>query len=156
MKKLISVVSFLGIIILLTWKSNYLFAASTTASALATVIQAIAIVKTADLNFGTASVGDVAKVILPADASAAVFNITGQPNTAFTIQLPATAVTMTTGIGGANRTISVSTFTSTPATTSTLSATGTATLRVGATRAALPATQIAGAYTATFTVSVIY
>lgn len=156
MKTFFKVTTILGLVVFTAWKSNYLFAASTTANAVATVIQAIAIVKAQDLNFGTASIGDAAKVILPANATAAVFNITGQPNTAFTIQLPAAAISMVTGIGGAGRTISVSTFTSSPAKTSTLSGTGTATLRVGATRAALPTTQIAGAYTAAFTVSVIY
>ena len=144
------------LLLLVVFRSEIASAASTTANAVATVIQAIAIAKTQDLNFGTASVGSVAKVVAPADATAAVFNVTGQPNTAFTIQLPAAAISMVTGGGGANRTISVGTFTSTPALTGTLSGAGAATLRVGATRAALPATQIAGAYTASFTVSVIY
>lgn len=139
------------------FKMEFTEAASVVASANTTVITAIAITNTAPLNFGTkAAPGDAALTVLPADAGAAVFNITGQANQPFTIQIPAAPITMITGIGGANRTISVSTFTSTPSGSSTLSGTGTATLRVGATRAALPATQITGTYTATFTVSVIY
>ncbi len=156
MKNLLKATAILGTLLFFAWKSNFLFAASTTANAITTIIQAIAISKVSDLNFGFGAIGDAAKVILPANAAAAVFNITGQPNQAFTIQLPTTTVTMITGAGGAGRTINVTTFTSTPASTSTLSGTGTATLRVGATRAAIPTGQIAGAYTAIFTVSVIY
>jgi hypothetical protein len=132
--------------------------ASTTATATMNVIAAIAITNASNMVFPNAAVGDPAFILPPGaaeNANNASFNITGNPSTPFTIQLPATA-TMITGAGGANRTILVNAFTSTPATTGTLSAGGTAKLYVGATRAALPATQITGAYTATFTVTVIY
>lgn len=136
------------------------YAASTTANATATVIAAIAITKTADLAFGTAPQSDPAKVILPASVSAASFTVTGAPNTAYTVTLPADGtVTMITGTGAvANQKIAVNTFTSTPAAGANgmLSAAGTQTLKVGATRAALLATQVVGSYTAAFTVNVVY
>lgn len=134
--------------------------ASTTANATATVIASIGITKVSDLVFGSGAPGDAALVV-PAgtaeNASNASFNVTGQANTAYTITLP-TSVTMITGTGGTNRTIVVNTFTSTPAAGANglLSAGGAQTLFVGATRAALGASQIAGAYTAAFTVTVAY
>lgn len=133
-------------------------AASATATSTITVMAAMGITTVSNLVFPNAAAGDAAYV-LPAgaaeNANNASFNVTGNANTPFTIQLP-TTVTMITGAGGANQTILVNAFTSTPATTGTLSAAGTATLFVGASRAALPAAQVAGAYTANFTVTVIY
>lgn len=148
--------SFFILTIFFLGKSAY--GASATANSTMTVIAAIAITSVSNLVFPNAAAGDVSAMVPPGvaeNANNASFNVTGEPNTPFTIQLP-TSVTMTTGVGGVNRTILVNSFASTPATTGTLSATGTSTLFVGASRAALPTTQIPGAYTASFNVTVIY
>ncbi len=63
---------------------------------------------------------------------------------------------MTTGAGGTNQTIAVGTFTSFPSANGTLSNSGSQTLLVGATRAALSASQTPGTYTGTYTVTVVY
>jgi hypothetical protein len=131
---------------------------STTANATATVIASITIVKASDLVFGNASPGDGAKPVAPGsveNAENASFTVSGQPNTAYTITLPASA-TMATGAGGVNQTIAVSAFTSFPANTGTIGAGGSQLLLVGATRAAIGAAQVAGAYSGSFTVQVAY
>src|SRR5471032_2269351 len=120
--------------------------ATTSASAKANIISPITIVKVvgADLNFGDVvpggTVGTV--VVTPAAArtstggvslgnaaavTAAAFNIGGANNATYTITLPASSVNITSGAN----TMTVDTFTSTPVTTGTLSATGTQTLNVG-------------------------
>lgn len=132
-------------------------AASTTANALQTVVAAIQIVKVADLNFGSAPQGDPLKLVAP--AAGADFTVSGAASTAYTISLPADAtVIMQTAGGGLYKDIPVNSFVSTPAAGANgmLGAGGTQTLRVGATRAALDASQVLGAYTASFTVDVIY
>lgn len=149
MKKHLSLIIIFGIV---SQNVNAASTASTTANATCTVIANITIAKTADLLFGVSSQNDLAKTILNTAPEAASFNITGQPNQAFTITIPTTAINM---VNGAN-TISVSTFTSNPTATSTLSATGSSILKVGATRAALTATQATGVYTGAFTVTVNY
>lgn len=137
-------------------------AASTTGNATQTVIAAIAISNVSDLAFGTAPAGDAAKVVAPGaseNAENGSFNVTGQANTAYTISLPADGtVIMTTGGGGANETIAVDSFTSFPAAGANglLNGSGAQTLFVGATRAALGAAQVAGNYTTTYTVTVVY
>ncbi len=135
-------------------------AASATADAKQVVTAAISITKASDLDFGTAAQGDVAKTVAPGvaeDASNASFTVAGTPNSAYTITLPANgAVTLQTGLGGANETITVSNFASFPATTGTIGAGGNQLLLVGAQRAALGAAQVVGNYTATFTVTVVY
>jgi hypothetical protein len=135
---------------------NQAYAASTTGNATQTVQAAISITNTADLAFGTAAAGDVAKSVAPAAAESGRFTVNGAPNTAYTITLPSAAVNMITGGGGANETIAVTAFTSNPAATGLLNGAGTQTLAVGATRAALGAAQVAGAYTAAYTVTVVY
>ncbi len=137
-------------------------AASTTGTAVQVVITAIAIANVSALNFGSAPQGDLARTIPPGaveNANNGSFTVTGQASTAYTITLPANGtVTMITGAGGVNRTIAVSNFLSTPAAGANglLSAGGTQTLFVGATRAALGAAQVPGSYSATYTVTVIY
>jgi hypothetical protein len=135
--------------------------ANTTANATATVIASIGIVKVSDLAFGTAAPGDATATVLPGtieNASNASFTVSGQASTAYTITLPS-SVTMTTGVGGANRTILVNAFASFPtagAGTGLIGGGGTQLLLVGATRAAIGASQVAGAYSAAFTVTVNY
>ena len=134
--------------------SNVSQAAVATANATSNVIAAISITKVSDLAFGNGPPGDAAKVVAAGtveDASNASFTVAGQASTAFTLTLPAT-INM---VNGAN-TIAVNTFTSNAGTTPTIGAGGTFTLFVGATRAALGATQAVGAYTGTFTATVIY
>lgn len=136
------------------------FAASATGTAVQDVLAAIAITNVSNLDFGNGSAGDPAKTVVPGTVENAVngsFNVTGAANTAYTITLP-TTITMITGPGGANRTIVVNTFTSFPAAGANglLSAGGAQLLLIGATRAALGAGQIVGAYAATYVVTVVY
>jgi spore coat protein U-like protein len=137
-------------------------AASDTAQALQVVQAAIAIAQVSDLDFGTAVQGDAASTVAPGtaeNANNASFAVTGEPGLAYTITLPADgAVVMQTGGGGANETIAVNTFVSNPAAGANelLNGTGNQSLFVGATRAALGAAQVAGAYATTFTVDVVY
>ena len=135
-------------------------AASATAQALAVVTAAINITQVADLDFGSAVQGDASNLVAPGDASAAEFSVTGQPNTAYTITLPADgAVVMTTGAGSsADEQIAVDSFASTPAVGANglLDGSGAQTLKVGATRAALSGTQVVGNYSTNFTVDVVY
>ena len=138
--------------------NSAVYAASTTANARQTVVTAIAIVKVSDLEFGSASQGAVAKTVNAGtveDAFNASFTVSGEPSTAYTVTLP-TSATMITAGGGANKTILVNAFTSYKVGGGNLSAGGTDTLLVGATRAALGAAQVTGAYTTTFTVDVVY
>lgn len=161
-KNLFKKVAFTAALALTVGSMNSSFAASTTGTAKQVVIAAISIANVSDLDFGTAPAGDAAKTVAPGtseDAENGSFTVSGAANTAYTITLPADGtVTMTTGGGGANETIAVSTFTSSPAAGSNglLSGTGTQNLYVGATRAALGAAQVAGNYTATYTVTVVY
>ena len=140
--------------------ANHAFAASTTGTARQVVVAATAITNTSDLDFGTAAQSDAQKTVAPGaseNAENGSFAVTGQANTAYTITLPADGtVTMTTGAGGANETIAVDSFTSSPSGTGLLNGSGSQNLFVGATRAALGAAQVAGTYTATYTVTVVY
>jgi hypothetical protein len=132
--------------------------ASATGSALQRVIAALSIVKDADLNFGEAAQGAAAKTIAPAAADKARFTVSGEPGKAFNIVLPAdsTVKMITDGGGSANKEIAVNAFTSFPATQGTLSGAGSLELGVGATRAALGASQQAGNYSGSFVVTVAY
>jgi spore coat protein U-like protein len=142
--------------------TNNAYAASTTGNAIQTVIAALSIANVSDLNFGSAPAGDVAKTVAPGaseDATNGSFTVTGQASTAYTITLPVDGVvTMITAGGGVDKTIAVDSFLSFPAAGANglLSSTGSQSLFVGATRAALGATQVAGAYTGTYTVTVVY
>jgi spore coat protein U-like protein len=136
-------------------------AASATGTARQVVITALAIANVSDLDFGSAAAGDAAKTVAPGtteNAENGSFNVTGQANTAYTITLPATPIQIVTGGAGPDETIEVSDFTSFPAAGANglLSAAGAQPLYVGATRAALSATQAAGTYTGTYTVTVVY
>ncbi len=140
--------------------TNYALAASANGTATQVVTAALSIANVSDLDFGSAAQGDALKVVAPGAAENAEngsFTVTGQPSTAYTITLPADAtVVMTTGGGGANETIAVNSFASFPSGTGMTGAGGTQSLFVGATRAALGAAQVAGSYTATYAVTVVY
>ncbi len=138
---------------------HYGYAVSQTGTAKQVVTTALALLNVSDLDFGTAAQGEAAKTVAPGSSENSEngsFAVTGQPNVAYTISLPSSAVTLTTGGGGANETISVDSFVSSPAATGLLDASGAQSLFVGATRAALTTSQVAGTYTGTYTVTVVY
>lgn len=140
--------------------------ATASASALAKVIQPIAIAKTSDLNFGTIISGPSGLVtVSPAgvetsvgattlnpnpNVSAAQFVVTGQPSTAYSISLP-TSITITNGA----QSMTVDNFTSNPTPGGLLSAGGSQALSVGA-RLNVATNQAVGNYAGTFSVTVAY
>lgn len=137
-------------------------AANVNGLAIQTVVAAISIVNVSDLDFGSAAAGTVAKTVAAGaieNAENGSFIVSGQANTAYTILLPANGVVvMTTAGGGLNKDIPVNSFTSLPAAGANglLNAGGTQLLLVGATRSALGASQVAGSYTSTYSVTVVY
>ncbi len=133
-------------------------AVSTSANHSILIISSIGISRSSDLTFGVASASDIAKTIDPASGSGrATYTITGEPSHAFSITIPSSTVTMTTSGGGsADNEIDVTAFASSPSSSSTLDGSGNRTLYVGATRAAIRATQTIGSYTGSFTVTVAY
>ena len=143
-----------------------------TATASSTIVTPIGITKTVDMNFGNVAINSTTAgtvvlapagtrtstggVTLPATAgtvAAAEFNVTGANNYTFSITLPSTSHEIKSG----SNTMSVTDFTSTPTPTGTLSATGSATVKVGATLN-VSAGQAAGTYTSVtpFEVTVNY
>ena len=137
-------------------------AASDTADATMTVLTALTITNVSNLVFNDAEPGATSEVIAPGsseNANNASFTVSGEASTAYTITLPGDGtIIMTTGGGGANETIAVDSFASNPAAGANglLDGAGSQNLFVGATRAALGAGQVPGAYTDTFTVTVVY
>ena len=144
--------------------------AQATATATATIISPITIVKDVDMNFGNIAVGAIAgTVVLPATGartitggvtlptfnigtvSAAAFTVTGTALYTYTLTLPTLATTLTSG----GNTMSANAFTSSSA--GTLSAGGTQSFTVGATLT-VAASQAAGTYVSgtPFTVTVNY
>lgn len=134
---------------------NAYAAGSATADAKQVVTAAIAITKVNDLDFGTAVQGDALKTVAPADGGAAAFTVTGEANKAFTLSYGAPSINMiTAGGGSADKEIVVNAFASdVPA---ALDGDGSITVKVGATRAAIGASQVVGSYVGTFTVNVVY
>ena len=143
---------------------------SGTATASATIITPIAISKTIDMNFGNVAVSAVAGTVVLSPASgrtktggvtlpivsgtisAASFNVTGLGSYTYTITLPSTPLTISSGAN----TMTVNSFTSTPSGTGTLSG-GLQVLNVGATLN-VGVNQAAGVYTSAtpFSVTVNY
>lgn len=145
-----------------------------TATASSTIVTPIGITKTVDMNFGNVAINSTTPgtvvlapagtrtstggVTLPATAgtvAAAEFNVTGANNYTFSITLPLPSTSHE--IKSGSNTMSVTDFTSTPTPTGTLSATGSATVKVGATLNVSPG-QAAGTYTSVtpFEVTVNY
>jgi hypothetical protein len=140
------------------------------ASVAASIVAPISMAKTVDMNFGNAAssataggsitlspdgarIAGGAGVTLPATAgtiSAASFVVSGAPGFTYAITLPASALLH--GPGSAS--LLVDAFTSSPAATGTLSATGNQTLLVGATLN-ISAAQTPGIYTNATAVPVI-
>lgn len=155
----------------LAFSVNAFSQATATATASATIITPISISKTADMNFGNVAVSatvagtvvlapagtrtSTAGVTLPASAgtvAAAAFTVTGSGSSTYAITLPTLAHTISSG--GNNMT--VTSFTSTPSGTGTLSS-GTQDITVGATLN-VSAAQAPGTYTSgtPFSVTVNY
>ena len=145
--------------------SNTSFAQATaTASAAATIITPITIVKNTDMNFGniavsasvsgtvilapagTRTTGGSGGVTLPSTTgtvAGADFTVSGQATYTYAITLPTTTVTLSDGSG---HSMNLTTFTSSPSSTGTLSGSGSQDLKVGATLA-VTAAQTPGVYT---------
>jgi len=154
-------VKLFALVILLTGSATGVLAQVTaTATATATIVTPISITKTVDMNFGNvavqASTGGTVVLVpagtrtatggvtLPAVAgtvTAAAFTVSGQGNYTYSITLPSTDLTITSG----SNTMAVNVFTSSPSPIGTLSAGGTQTLTVGATLN-VAAAQPAGTY----------
>jgi len=135
------------------------YGAQATGRAIMKVITAVSVANVSDLVFTEASAGAAAETVDAGTAENvqnASFDITGEPNKAIVVTLPADGtVKMATGAGGsADTEIAVDTFTSN--TPTTIDPTGVTPLYVGATRAALSATQTSGDYEGNFTVDVVY
>jgi Domain of unknown function (DUF4402) len=147
--------------------ANAQFSSDTdTASASVTIVSAISITKTVDMNFGDVVEG-AGTVILATDngrtatgnttlgnstaAAAASFSVTGDSGATYAITLPGSAITLT----GTGTDMTVDTFVSDhPGDTGTLTG-GTDTILVGATLN-VGATQTTGAYTGSFDLTVAY
>jgi len=142
--------------------------ASATANGSSTVVPAITITKTSDLQFGLIVAGPGGTVVIGTDGTltasgptalsnasypvtAAGFTVTGMATLAYTITLP-TTITLN---GPSSSTMSIGNFISNPANTGTIGAGGTSTLAVGGTLT-VSSTQTPGAYTGTFNVTVNY
>lgn len=150
------------------------YAADGTGTANATVVTPIAIAASSpNLRFGSFSTSAAAQTVAIDTAGArtltgalgvgtgqnafgaASFAVTGDSALTYAITLPTNGTTtITTGVGGIGKTMAVSDFVSNPSGTGTLTV-GVQTLLVGATITTV-ASQVAGAYTGTFTVSVAY
>lgn len=141
--------------------------ANASATATATIITPITLTNTAALQFGNVVASTTAGTIVVSSAgvrsatlgataisglpvSAAAFTVGGGANRTFTITLPAS----TTITDGTNN-MTVGTFTSSLGASSTLDGSGAAALAVGATLN-VNASQPAGEYTGTFSVTVAY
>lgn len=166
MKKLFTLLSItLGIIVLS--KTTGFAQANASATSSATIVTPISIAKTTDMNFGNVAVsGTAGTVILSPSGSrtqsggvtlpgtvgtvtAAAFTVTGQPSYTYSISLPPSAVTLTSG----SNNMTASSFTSTPSSTGTLAVGGTQVVNVGATLN-VGASQPAGLYVSTAAVTV--
>lgn len=138
-----------------------------TATSNATVVTAIAITNTGDLDFGKIVSGPTVGTVVMStagsrsatggaqlgnagSASAAAFSVTGETDATYSITLPASA----TLSDGATNEMVLDTFTSDPSATGTLAG-GSETVNVGGTLN-VGADQVSGAYTATFDVTVAY
>ena len=144
--------------------------ANATATATGTIVAGITITKTADMNFGniipgtagtvvltsagTRSVGSGTPILSGGTTSPAIFTVSGNGSSTYSIQLPADGYQIKNG----SYTMTLNSFTSTPSGTGTLSG-GNQTLQVGATLSVGVITNNpAGVYTgdSPFTVTVAY
>jgi hypothetical protein len=158
------------IIVLSAFAGSSFAQVSATANASVTIVTPITISKTVDMNFGNVAVGATSGTVILTPAgtrsltggitlpvvagtvTAASFTVTGSTTYAFSISLPVSPITISSGANN----MTVGTFTSTPTANGTLSS-GTATVTVGATLN-VAANQAAGNYTSAtpFSVTVNY
>ncbi len=112
----------------------------------------IGITKTRDLTFTRAAQGDVAaaEAASSGNSNSAKFTVTGDAGKTYTVTLPTTA-----SMTGAGAPVATNTFTQSSANSYTLTG-GTDFLYIGATRAAIPGGQTAGAYASNFQIGVRY
>lgn len=117
--------------------------------------RSIKITRLSDLDFGSGGAGDPAKIVpsgTTENATNASFEVQGDDNRAYSISLPATATIRR----GTVDSITLYSFTSYPSGNGLLDNNGQQLLYVGATRDALRVNQTAGAYSGTFTITVVY
>jgi hypothetical protein len=168
MKQMKKLISFLLVLVAFTAVSYAQVSADATATA--TIVSPITITKTVDMDFGNVAVSSVAGTViltpagtrsttggvtLPATTgtvTAAAFNVTGTPAYTYSIAITGSPLTVTSGAN----TMTVTAFTSTPASPGTLVA-GDNALTVGATLN-VGANQASGTYVSglPFTVTVNY
>lgn len=146
------------------------FAATDSANASAEIVAAIAIVNTADLNFGQIAPSGTAGTVTISVAgvrsgspgvtlgnqvtvSQASFDISGAPNNLYSITLPADGVVTLTS--GGSPAMAVDGFLSDPASPGTLNGSGLDVVDVGATLS-VGVNQPNGSYTGSFDVTVDY
>lgn len=149
--------------------SGNALAADATADADATIMEAITITTTAQLDFGSIIIGDadVPATVNPdgsvicdpslectGTTSPAAFDVSGSPDATYSITLPGTVTIDNSADGGADS-MDIGLFESDPDTTGTLDGSGAQTLNVGATLT-VGNPQESGAYTGSFQVSVDY
>lgn len=160
--------SILSLLALVVLAGGNALGASATDNATATVITPIAIASGTDLAFGKFSVSSVAGTVVVSTSgsrsatggvllststvTAGTFSVTGQASTTYAITLPASASTLS---DGNSHSMTVDTWTSNPSGTGTLSSGGAQTVNIGGTLH-VAGSQVGGAYTGTFSVSVDY
>ena len=156
-----TIYKFLGSVITLTGLSIGANAQSTaTASTTAVLVTPISIAKTTDMHFGTVAASGTSGTVvldyadgrtttggasLPSGSTlqkTAVFDVTGEGTSGFSITIPSSPITLTGSVSG---TMTVSTFVADLGATGTLVA-GTKTIKVKATLN-VGAGQVAGSYT---------
>lgn len=144
-------------------------ALAATGTITASLVPAVSIAKTQDMNFASTMAGaTIGTVILPANAAptrsftggaaigspigtaAARFDVNGGANATYAITLPGSST-----VNFAAFVMTLNTFTSLPVSTGTLSAGGSQTIYVGGTLN-VGVNQTQGAYTGTFNVTVAY
>ena len=136
--------------------------ASDTGTATASVIGSLSMVNNEDMDFGEGIQGDAAKTVFPLIAGRAYFGVSGEALRFYNVTAPADGVVvMTTGGGGANETIAVDSWNfysggANSASHGQIGLGGSDQLFLGATRAALGAAQVPGAYSGDYTVTVVY
>ena len=161
MKNILKVIA--ATVVIAGFSTSSFAQATATASASANIITPISIVKVTDMNFGNVAVsatlagtvvlapagtrttGGGGGVTLPATTgtvAAASFTVSGQASYTYAITLPSTCSIT----DGSSHSMTVNTFTSSPATTGLLSSGGVQTLNVGATLN-VSAAQAANLYT---------
>jgi hypothetical protein len=155
---------------LTTSASAQLSSATTGANAAATIVTAISLTKTADMNFSDVVTGATSGTVeLTASASpsrsalggtrlgnstgisSATFTVAGDPEATYSISLPVVESELISGI----HLMTVDSFSSSPIGSGLLSESGFQTLYVGATLN-VGASQANGSYTGTFEVTVAY